>query len=564
MTVAALLAATGQALPPASAPPRRSSPRPAYPRRADGATRVSDRWALPSFDVPAEPVPTETLADALDAAYRTSPDLQARRYLLRATDEDYAVALSETRPTTELQITGGYNNTVPGRLTDSRRSPLDRLGSTDVTSNDVRADLTLDQPLYTGGRAAADRDVAAGAIRAGRAQLRGTEADLFLQVVTAYADIRRDARVLAFRAGNLRQLEATLAEVRARQEAGELTRTDIAQAETQLEAARAQANLAVQQLEQDRAAYAATVGHDPGALAPEPTLPGFPRTIDAAFDLASRRNPELAQALASERSSRARIDAAAAQGQPSLSLRATGTLSNQVAPFHDYNFDHGFSGQAVLTVPLTNGGRVGAQIAQARDRNAADRLQIEAVRRQTVQQIVDAWNAVATAERNLEVQTAQLNAARTLNEGTFEEYRAGLRSTFDVLFAQGSLRDAEIALVSSRRDLYVAQAALLRRLGGLEAETLLTGTPLYDPTENLRRAERRGALPWDGAVRAIDRLDRRRPRQGGIEEPALPDARPGTARGAPPPAIAPTGHSPSDPVPGTTGAPRPANSVRRP
>lgn len=548
----------------AGRPQAASRPRPAYPRRADGATRVSGLWALPPFQVAAEPTPTETLADALDAAYRTSPTLQARRYTLDASDEDYALALSETRPTSQLQITGAYDTTTPGQLTDSRRSFLDRLASPDITSNDVRADLVLEQPLYTGGRAAADREVAAAGIRASRAELRGTEGDLFLQAITAYADVRRDVRVLAFREANLKQLEATLAEVRARQEAGELTRTDIAQAETQLDAQRAQYNLAAQQLQQDRAAYAAVVGHDPGMLAPEPPLPGFPRSIDAAFDVAVRRSPDLAQAIASERASRARIAAAAAQGQPSLTLRGTGTLSNQLAPFHGYNFDRGFSGRAVLTVPLTNGGRVGAQIAQARDRNAADRLQIEATRRQVVQGIVTAWNGVATAERNLDVQAAQLAAARVLNEGTFEEYRAGLRSTFDVLFAQGSLRDAEIALVASRRDLYVAQATLLRQIGLLEADALLTRTPLYDPAANLRHAEGRGAMPWDGVVRAIDRFDRRRPRQQGIEQPPLPTYRPALAPASPLSAAAPADHSPAVPVPGTTGAPQPTRPRKWP
>ena len=543
---------------------RHPGPRKAYPSRADGATRVSERWALPPFAPAPEPSPTETLADALDAAYRSSPALQAQRYELRASDEDYALALAETRPTTQLQVTGGYTRTVPGRITQAQRSPLDRLTNPDITSNSASAQVTVDQPIYTGGRAAADREVAQYEIGASRAQLRGVEGDLFLQVITAYADIRRDTRALGLRDANLKQLEATLAEVRARQEAGELTRTDIAQAETQLDFQRTQFNSASQQLEQDRAAFAALVGRDAGVLAPEPDLPQFPPSIDKAFDVAGRLNPDLAQAIATERESRSRIAAAAAQGQPQLSLRGTATLSGQALPFYSYNYDRGVSGQAVLTVPLTNGGRVGALVAQARDRNAADRTRIEEARRRMVQAIVSSWNAVATAQRNVVVGTAQLASARVLNEGTFEEYRAGLRSTFDVLFAQGSLRDAEIALVAARHDLYVAQATLLRQMGLLEARTLLTATPLPDPAENLRHASSRGAVPWDGVIRSIDRFDRYKPGQGGLEQPALPTATPTMLPAAPAPLIDPTSHSPEVALPGTSGAPRAPGTLKRP
>lgn len=158
-----------------------------YPRRATGATYVSGNWPLPKLEADQEPAPTETLAEALDAAYRTSPELQARRYELRATDGDYALALSELRPTTQLRIEGGYSRTDPGDTTDAARPLADRLNSPFITSNSLAAQLIVDQPLYTGGKATSDAMAAAGAIRAGREQLRGVEGDLFLQVVTAYA-----------------------------------------------------------------------------------------------------------------------------------------------------------------------------------------------------------------------------------------------------------------------------------------------------------------------------------------------------------------------------------------
>ncbi|MBB3860678.1 outer membrane protein [Novosphingobium hassiacum] len=540
---------------------------PTFPRRADGATRVSGDWQVPRLEVSpddeSEGPSTETLASALDAAYRSAPELQARRYELRATDEDYAQSLADLRPSALVQITGNYTKTVPGRITQANRPLVDQLTSPTITSNRLSAELVVDQPLSTGGRASAEAAAARAAIYAGREDLRVTEGDLLLSVIIAYSDIRRDVRTLGLRKASLKQFEATLQEVTARREAGELTRTDIAQAATQINSAIATTNIAEQQLAQDRSAYAALVGREPGTLAPEPPLPQLPQSLDAAFDMAQRLNPELALAIAAERASRARIAAARALARPTLSLRGIARIGGPASPFDLRNDDQDFIGQAVLTVPLSQGGRVGSLVEQARDRNSADRERIEAARRTMVQGVVNAWNAVMTAQRNLVIQDAQREAAAVLDEGTFEEYRAGLRSTFDVLFAHGSLREAEIALVATRRDLYVAQASLLRQLGLLEVGAILTQTPLYDPEINTRKAARRGSLPWEQVARGLDTLVRPAAVQRDLEQPSLPDAAPEMAAATAMPAIEPATTPNLAPIPGTVGTPKPRQAARR-
>lgn len=522
------------------------------------ASRVSRDWQLPSFDVAPEPAPTETLAQALQSAYQTAPDLEAQRYQLRASDEDYAQALSETRFTSEIQVTGTYDATRHGRSILPTPSPT-------VTSNTLASQAIVNQPLYSGGRAAADREAALAEVRAGRAQLRGAEGDTLLRTITSYVDVRRDTEELRLLTANLGQLRATLDEVKARREAGELTRTDIAQAETQVELAEVQTNSTRQQLEQDRAAYAAFVGHDPGVLAPPPPLPDIPESIDEAFELADEASPDLAQAIETERESRAKIASAEAQGRPTLALVGTATLTGQALPFDLHKDDREFTGEAVLTIPLTNGGRVGSVVAQAQDRNSADRLGIETARRQMVDAIVDAWNGIVTAQRNIEVQDREVASAGVFDEGSFEEYRAGLRSTFDVLYAHSTLVNAKVSLVGAQHDLYVAEATLLRRVGLLEARALLTGTGLYDPDPDLRHAARRGATPFDGSLRTLDALGKPRATQPGLEQPRLGADNPAMSPASPVSVpLEPATVSPNVPIPGTTGSPKLDRSLKRP
>lgn len=241
-------------------------------------------------------------------------------------------------------------------------------------------------------------------------------------------------------------------------------------------------------------------------LAEEPRLRGLPASADEAFAIAESSNPDLAAAVATEKASRARIAAARAEGNPQLSVQGLAGTSGPAVPFDRRDHDVTFTGRATLTIPLASGGRVRALVAQARNRQSADALRVEATHRQMVRDILNARNQWVTAERNFDAQSLQLKAARIYYEGAFEEYREGLRSTFDVLYAQNSLRETEIALLSSRRDRYVAQAILLRHLGLLEARNLLKGPPRYDPEDYAKRAARRSALPTDTLFRAIDRL----------------------------------------------------------
>jgi len=535
-------------------------PLPGHPCRVTSVPKKG--WAPPAVALDAEPPATETLGQALRSAYQTAPTLQAQRYLLRASGEDYALALSELRPTSELQVTGTYQKTVPGRVTQATRffAP-----SAIITSNTLATSAIVTQPLYSGGKASADIDAANAEIRAGREQLRGTEGDVLLQVVTSYADVRRDSEILRLYSGNVRQLQAILGEVGARREAGELTRTDIAQAETQVQVAEAAYNTAQQQMEQDRATYTALVGHDPGVLAPAPPLPNMPASVGEAFDYAQQANPDMGQAIELERESRAKIASAKAEGRPTVALTGTATLTGGAVPFYLYNQDQVFSGQAVLTIPLTNGGKVGAAVAQAEDRNAADRIGIETARRQMVDSIINAWNAIATTQRNIEVSIRERKSARVFDEGTFQEYRLGLRATFDVLYAHSTLLNAEVSLVAARHDLYVAEATLLRHIGLLEERSLQTGAGLYDPSTDLPHAERRGATPLDGLTLALDKIARPVPTQPPLQQPPLGANAPVMV--VPPvtfPMIDQAHYSPIVPIPGTIGTPIKDRSPSRP
>lgn len=438
----------------------------------------------------------ETLADAIAMAYRSNPTLQAARAQQRGLDESYVVARAGYRPTASVSVSGHYSDTETG---------LSAPYASHTETNSGGATLTVTQPVYTGGRTAAAVQAAEASVDAGRESLRSTEAGVLQQVIQAYTDVRRDQQIVAIRENNVKVLADQLDETRAKFEVGQITRTDVAQAEAQLAAARALLSSSQAQLQISRANYTAVVGQNPGELAPEPQAPGVPASVDQAFDVAEAESPVLRRARSTEASSRARIAEARAANRPTVSLQASLGYSGTLAPFSPGDYGRAVSAQAVVSQPLFTGGVNSSNIRSALEQNNADRINIEGARRQVVLGVSQAWNTMAAAKANVISDQEQVRAASVAFEGAQEEYRVGLRTTLDVLIAQQTLRDAELALVQARHDAYVAEAGLLSAMGRLEARYLVTGVDLYDPKAAFNRVKRSGATPWDGVVEALDR-----------------------------------------------------------
>ncbi len=503
----------------------------------------------------------QTLAEAIALAYRNNPDLQAGRYDLRAADEAVVQAKARLRPTLDFEVSGQFDRNVFG---DAYQ--LDNpFAARSVNRDTARGQVSGSQPLYTGGRATAERRIAESGVALGRETLRATEGDLLFGVITAYVDVRRYGQALRVWQTSVLELTKLTDEVIARREAGELTMTDVAQAQRQVALAREQVALTEQALEAARTDYAALVGQDPGNLADEPALPRMPESAATAFVLAEKRSPELAQAQWGERRSRYGIAAAAAEGMPRADLRGSAALSGDAWPYRTQDQNQEFVGGLTVTLPLSAGGRTASLVREAENRNAGDRLRIEAARRALNRSVNNAWNQMVSASRSAALLDEQRRAAVIQLEGSVAEYRLGLRSTFDVLFAQQTLRDVEVNLLASRRDRYLATAELLRRIGLLEAGSLMTGIQRYDPSSNYRAVEERNALPWDGLLRALDAEGGPVVRQRGIVQPGQPVGTPKI--------ISPAGKGPNDaplsrslpaaPIPGTVGRPIDASQRKK-
>lgn len=457
------------------------------------------------------PAQGETLREALTKAYKTNPTLTGARAGQRANDENVPIAKSRGRPTADLGAQLTENLII---------SSTNFFSPTRIASG--RATLTV--PLYQGGGVKNAIRAADARVDAGQANLRGTESELFNQVVAAYLDVIRDGGIASLNAKQVQVLSKNLEATRDRFEVGDLTRTDIAQSESRLALARSQLQTAEAQLIGSRERYIQLVGDVPDALEEPPPLPNLPASPDVAVDKALENNPDLLAAKKNADAARYDIKTTRAATLPRVSATADRSYANFLNsapgapatptnpnPARATNTSNTSQAAVQITVPLYAGGQVAAQVRQAQARSSQALEAIIATERSIVSQTRSAYASWrASQEVILSSETAVKAAALSL-EGVRAENSVGNRTILDILNAEQELLNAEVQLVGARRNAYVAGFTLLAAMGQAEARDLgLDGGALYDPETNYNRVKNRfldfqeDKVPPPVATRTVD------------------------------------------------------------
>lgn len=412
------------------------------------------------------PAGAQTFEETLELTYRSNPTLQADRAGLRATEE------------TVIQARSGWLPSVSAtaRISRSRTESSGGFFNQANTVTPQTYSINASQAIWRGGEINGAINQAQANVLAARESLRATEQTVLLAAATAFLDVRRDVEIANIRRNNVEVLLAQLDAAEDRFEVGEITRTDVSQAEARLASARAQLAAALSQLAASRARYAAVVGQYPATLTPEPPLPELPASIEDALEIALDYSPVLRAAAFTEDSARASIQAARGAFSPDVSLAAAASRANDQS-FSGDQTDR-YSLTAEVTVPLFTGGLNGSRLRQATFNADQARIRVIAARRQVTEVVTTAYNNLVASRSVINSSQRSVEANEIALEGVQQEAFVGLRTTLDVLNAEQELLEARLTLVSAERDSYVAGLTLLQAMGLLTAETLeIAGAP---------------------------------------------------------------------------------------
>ncbi|MEP5758715.1 MAG: TolC family outer membrane protein [Litoreibacter sp.] len=402
-----------------------------------------------------------SLNQSLVDAYNHSNILEQNRALLRAADEDVASAVSGLRPQISAQAQVFHTDPTDGIGNDSLFQTID---------------LTASLLLYDFGRTRFGVEAAKETVLATRANLVNVEQQVLLTAVQAYVAVLRDSRVVRLGESNLRLIAEELRAAQDRFDVGEVTRTDVAQAEARLAEARGSLADSIGNLDISKAAFLAATGENHGVdLDNITTLPPLPASVEAARDLGVRSSPSVLQAQHQIRANEFTAAAAKAAQRPSL----TGSATVGNSSTNNTNSTVGLT----LNIPIYQGGQLTAlhrrAIANVHASRAALNQSVLIVR----QNVSNAWSQLSIARAQVVASERQIRAAQVAFDGVREEAKLGARTTLDVLDEEQALLDARTNGIVFQTQVYEAAYTLLSSMGRLTAEHLNLPVKRYDPSE---------------------------------------------------------------------------------
>lgn len=405
----------------------------------------------------------ETLTDALIAAYRNSNLLDQNRAVLRAADEDVALAVSTLRPVVAYTAQAGW-----------RRAEIGGVSGNEIAEG-LSASLTLsaELTLIDFGRSKLGIEIAKASVLATRQALIEVEQQVLLGAVQAYVDVRLAQEVVALRQSNLRLITQELRAAEARFEVGETTRTDVAIAQARLAASRSALAAAEGSLMVAREAYKAATGAYPGRLAALPKAPALPRTMEEAQSVARATHPLIRQAQQLVTVSDLQVALAEAAMMPTIGAGLSLSTDQDGQATQSFGL--------TMNQTLYAGGRLSATLRKALAGKDGARAALQQTTVAVIQNVGVAWANLAVSAASIQASDEQIRAAQTAFDGVREEADAGARTTLDVLDAEQELLDARNARLQAEAQRYVGVYQVLATMGLLTVDHLQLGIATYDP-----------------------------------------------------------------------------------
>ena len=429
---------------------------------------------------------SESLADALISAYRTSHLLEQNQAVLRAADEDVATAVGSLLPVISFVSKVGR---VETNYAEGRSNFED--GFSTAGSSSLQASFTL----LDFGRGKTTVALKNELVLASQAALVNVEQQVLFDAAQAYVNVTLQADLVATQESNVNLISQDLQATQDRFDVGEVTKTDVSLAQAQLASAKAQLAAAQGNYTVAKERYNAAVGHYPDHLSSLPRTPVAVKSVDEARAIALRTHPAVVQAAHQAKAADLGVELAKAQMSPTLGLNTSVTQA--------YTNEGLTSTASALGLQLDQTLYAGGRLSSGLRKAIAQQGEAHAGQLQTgvnvTESVGKAWSNILVANASIAATEEQIRAAQAAYDGVKQEAQLGSRTTLDVLNAEQDLLSAKASQLQAQANLSVSQYGLLAAMGLLTADQLKLGIPTFDPSAYLNAVKKAPATSSRGA-----------------------------------------------------------------
>lgn len=334
--------------------------------------------------------------------------------------------------------------------------------------------LSLSQTLFNRSNSALLSQARLGALQA-EAQYAAVGQTLILRVATAYFQVLRAQASVEFSQSELQAISRQKEQAERRFDVGLVPITDVRSAQAQYDLAVAQEIAATNELSTAREALRLISGVDAELLTPLasdlPLNPPEPADIDAWVDMAKEQNLELVIARLAADSSNAQVAIERANRYPTLDLigTAASTTTEQIgrsdADVAELKLQ--------LRMPLSTGGRIKSQVAEARANAQSAAQKLVTQERSTVQQTRDGYRGVQASISRVRALRQALVSTQKSAEATEAGFRAGTRTSVEVLQALRDTFGARSEYAGARYDYIINTLNLKAASGTLNEDDII-------------------------------------------------------------------------------------------
>tara|TARA_B100000686_G_scaffold195220_1_gene202116 strand:+ start:3542 stop:4849 length:1308 start_codon:yes stop_codon:yes gene_type:complete len=403
----------------------------------------------------------QSLDIALAHAYSNHPALFSETIEGKVITEDVAEALSGWEP--KIYLDGSLGKRLVTTKVKSK--------SGDTKSNlPISLGMVIEKKIYDGGKTNQSVRIADAKFSLSQSKLLLIENDILLKGTKSYLNLLKEISLLEIALKNRevisRQLEAT----KDRYEVGDLTVTDVSQAEARLSDAEANYVRAKSNLDSAQATFYSDIGLEPENIFYPKILPKLPGNLQDLISQVTASNPSIVLANSSRNLAEEELKLALKDMQPSLDLRAT--VNQSWDPNTFFEEQRYFDVSANISWPLYKGGKEKSLERKYKQKVIQSKIEIDNAIRLATEKAMIIWNKIESLKSQIMAFEASIHANEIALEGVIQEENVGSRTIIDVLDAENELFRARANLIKVNTNLRVTNYELLALAGEMNARSL--------------------------------------------------------------------------------------------